>query len=82
MKRLEVSAGTRAGEALDRIRSFAPGAIVVSDDDAVKYLFEPHFKNGPVPVVFNGVNWSATRSSSTRRSGSICRGRKFATRSR
>jgi len=33
--------------------------LIVSDDDAVKYVVQPHFRDGPIPVVFCGVNWSA-----------------------
>jgi len=36
-----------------------PDVIIASDDAAVKYVVVPHFKNGPIPVVFCGVNWSA-----------------------
>ena len=51
----------RAGEALVAIRALQPDVLIVSDDDAVKYLVVPHFKNGPLPVVFCGVNWSAAQ---------------------
>jgi ABC-type uncharacterized transport system substrate-binding protein len=51
----------RAGEATAAIRAFQPDVLIVSDDDAVKYLVVPHFKNGPLPVVFCGVNWSAAQ---------------------
>ncbi len=46
-------------EALAAIEKFDPDVILASDDNAVKYIIEPHFKDGPVPVVFCGVNWSA-----------------------
>jgi ABC-type uncharacterized transport system substrate-binding protein len=41
------------------IEQFKPEVIIASDDAAVKYVIVPHFKNGPTPVVFCGVNWSA-----------------------
>jgi TRAP-type transport system periplasmic protein len=46
-------------EALQKIKTFAPDLIIVSDDNAVKDIIVPHFKNGPIPVVYCGVNWSA-----------------------
>lgn len=49
----------RVKEILNQIQKFEPGVIIASDDNAVKYIIEPHFKNGPIPVVFCGVNWSA-----------------------
>ena len=33
--------------------------MLVSDDNAVKYIIQPHFNNKDIPVVFCGVNWSA-----------------------
>ncbi len=45
--------------ALQAIRQFNPDAIIASDDDAVKRVIVPSFKNTAVPVVFCGVNWSA-----------------------
>ncbi len=57
-KRLdETEVMQRADSAIRLIRSFAPDVIVTSDDNAIKYVIEPHFKNGPFPVVFTGVNW-------------------------
>lgn len=44
--------------ALAAIRTFAPDVLIVSDDNAVKEVVVPHFKEGPLPVVFCGVNWS------------------------
>jgi len=44
--------------ALARIHQFQPDVIIASDDNAVKYVIAPHFRNGPIPVVFCGVNWS------------------------
>jgi ABC-type uncharacterized transport system substrate-binding protein len=48
----------KAEEALQRIKDFKPDVIIASDDNAVKYAIAPHFKNGPIPVLFCGVNWS------------------------
>jgi ABC-type uncharacterized transport system substrate-binding protein len=53
------SIGLKVREVLESIRSFQPDVIIASDDDAIKYIIEPHFKNGNIPIVFCGVNWSA-----------------------
>lgn len=45
--------------ALDSIEMFSPDIIVASDDNAIKYIIEPHFNNREMPIVFCGVNWSA-----------------------
>jgi Gnt-I system high-affinity gluconate transporter/Gnt-II system L-idonate transporter len=55
----ETDVGRRAEEALEAIRRFRPDLVIASDDDAVKYVVAPHFRDGPVPAVFCGVNWSA-----------------------
>jgi len=52
---------SNAAVALDAIREFRPDVLVAADDDAVKYVVEPHFKHGPIPVVFCGVNWSCAQ---------------------
>jgi gluconate transporter len=49
----------RADEIVSAIHAFHPDLLIASDDDAVKYVIVPHFRNGPTPVVFTGVNWSA-----------------------
>jgi len=48
----------KAQQALRLIERFQPDIIVVSDDNAVKYVVEPFLKDGPYPVIFTGVNWS------------------------
>ena len=49
----------RAAELLDSIQQSKPDLLVVSDDNAVKYLVEPNFQGNPLPIVFCGVNWTA-----------------------
>jgi len=49
----------RAAEILDSINSENPDLLIVSDDNAVKYLVVPNFQNNPMPIVFCGVNWTA-----------------------
>lgn len=51
----------RAIEASEAIRAFEPQVLIACDDDAVKYVVVPHFKDGPLPVVFCGVNWSCAQ---------------------
>jgi TRAP-type transport system periplasmic protein len=46
-------------ELLLKIGEFQPDLLLVSDDNAVKELVVPHFREGPLPVLFCGVNWSA-----------------------
>jgi len=48
----------RTQEAMAAIESFAPDLLIASDDNAVKQVLTPFFKDGPVPAVFCGVNWS------------------------
>jgi len=50
---------TQAAALLDSIKNASPDLLVVSDDNAVKYLVKPHLQNQDMPVVFCGVNWSA-----------------------
>jgi ABC-type uncharacterized transport system substrate-binding protein len=50
---------TRAEALLDSIKEADPDLLVVSDDNAVKYLVQPHLQDQDLPVVFCGVNWSA-----------------------
>lgn len=41
------------------IDEFEPDLLLVSDDNAMKYIIQPYFNNRSIPVVFCGVNWSA-----------------------
>lgn len=46
-------------QAKAKIEQFRPDVLIVSDDNATKYLVEPYF-NGNLPVVFCGVNWGVS----------------------
>ncbi|MDD2815027.1 MAG: ABC transporter substrate binding protein [Thiotrichaceae bacterium] len=46
-------------QAKAKIEQFHPDLLLVSDDNAMKYLVEPYF-NGNLPVVFCGVNWDVS----------------------
>ncbi len=48
----------RAEELLDSIREKKPDLLIVSDDNAMKYLVVPNFQDNPLPIVFCGVNWT------------------------
>lgn len=41
------------------IESWKPDVLIVSDDNAMKYLVSPYYLNSELPVVFCGVNWDA-----------------------
>jgi ABC-type uncharacterized transport system substrate-binding protein len=42
------------------IRQWLPDIVVVSGDNAVKYLLAPYFRNAGLPFVYCGVNWDAS----------------------
>ncbi len=50
-------AGLDAKAAIERLK---PDLVIVSDDNAVKYLLQPFYKDAALPFVFCGVNWDAS----------------------
>ncbi len=48
----------KAQEATALIQETEPAVIIVSDDNAVKHVVAEHYKEGPTPCVFCGVNWT------------------------
>ncbi len=48
----------RAEALYDSVRLIDPDVLIVSDDNAMKYLVVPYFQDDPLPIVFCGVNWS------------------------
>ncbi|ALG66658.2 ABC transporter substrate-binding protein [Beggiatoa leptomitoformis] len=42
------------------IDRFKPDVVITCDDNAVKYLLVPYYKDVDLPVVFCGVNWDAS----------------------
>ena len=48
----------KAAEVIDEINAFKPDLIISSDDNAAKYVIQPHLRDGPIPVLFCGVNWT------------------------
>jgi ABC-type uncharacterized transport system substrate-binding protein len=60
-KRHPELAADKATQALKAIEQVQPDILIASDDDAVKYVVAEHFKEGPIPCVFCGVNWTCDR---------------------
>jgi ABC-type uncharacterized transport system substrate-binding protein len=48
----------KAAQLYDTIAEIDPDVLVVSDDNAVKYIVKPHIKELHMPIVFCGVNWT------------------------
>jgi ABC-type uncharacterized transport system substrate-binding protein len=48
----------RANQLFDTIMAIEPDILLVSDDNAVKYIVQPHLKALKMPIVFCGVNWT------------------------
>ena len=51
------AAGKKAKEEIDE---FDPDVLIASDDNATRYVVEPYYKNTVVPIVFCGINWTAS----------------------
>jgi ABC-type uncharacterized transport system substrate-binding protein len=51
------AAGLAAKAQIEKVK---PALVIVSDDNAVKYVLEPYYKNGGIPFVFCAVNWDAS----------------------
>lgn len=49
-----------AQEAKQIIETYQPDIVIVSDDNASRYLIAPFYKNRKLPVVFCGINWNAS----------------------
>lgn len=50
-------AGLEAKAAIEKAK---PDLVIVADDNAVKYVLQPFFKDSALPFVFCGVNWDAS----------------------
>ena len=48
----------RAEQLFDSIMAIEPDILLVSDDNAVKYLVKPYLEELTMPIVFCGVNWT------------------------
>lgn len=48
----------QAAQLFDSIMEIQPDILLISDDNAVKYLVQPHLEELDMPIVFCGVNWT------------------------
>ena len=46
-------------KASELIASWRPDIVVISDDNAAKYLYQPYFQGSEMPFVFCGINYEA-----------------------
>ncbi|MEH6626044.1 MAG: ABC transporter substrate binding protein, partial [Motiliproteus sp.] len=60
LKPLESDIKAAVENALSHIEQFKPDLIIACDDNAMKYLVQPFFKDAKTPVVFCGINWDAS----------------------
>jgi len=42
------------------VEDFDPDVLIVSDDNAFKYLVMAYYKDDDLPIVFSGLNWDAS----------------------
>ncbi len=49
-----------AVEARESIEQYDPDVLITFDDNALKYLVAPYFKDSDLPVVFAGIDWDAS----------------------
>lgn len=47
-----------ASQLLDTIKSKKPDILLISDDNALKYIVQPHLGDLSMPIVFCGINWT------------------------
>lgn len=47
-------------DAKSAIESFNPDAVIVSDDNAFKYIVMEHYKGAELPFVYCGLNWDSS----------------------
>lgn len=50
----------KAMEIMDLITDWHPDVLIAIDDNASRYLVEPFLKNAALPVVFAGLDWTAS----------------------
>ena len=57
-KKVPANAKQKGEEAKALIDSKKPDVVILSDDNAVKHILMPFFKDSAIPFVYIGVNWS------------------------
>ncbi len=56
-----IAFGQAAGlKAKSIVEQYKPDVLIVADDNASRFLAEPFYKNKLLPVVFVGLNWTAS----------------------
>ncbi len=48
-----------AQQARTIIQQWKPDIVITADDNAVRYLLQPYYKDKDIPFIFSGVNWTA-----------------------
>ncbi|MEM8811655.1 MAG: ABC transporter substrate binding protein [Pseudomonadota bacterium] len=56
----EADKSAAAGMVRAEIEAFKPDVVTMSDDNAVKYVLMPFFRDADLPFVFCGLNWDAS----------------------
>jgi ABC-type uncharacterized transport system substrate-binding protein len=57
-KRNKAGSEKMAAEAKAKTEAMHPDVVITSDDNAVKFLLQPSYKNAKIPFIYTGVNWS------------------------
>jgi hypothetical protein len=57
----EASKKAAGQKARAEIESWKPDAVILSDDNAVQYVYVAFYKDSKIPFVFCGVNWDASK---------------------
>lgn len=60
LKPLEADIKDAAKKATKIVNQFKPDVLIACDDNAMKHLIQPYYKNSSIPVVFCGLNWDAS----------------------
>ena len=47
-----------ASEVKHEIETWQPDVVIVSDDNAAKYVVKQYYRDADIPFVFSGVNWT------------------------
>jgi ABC-type uncharacterized transport system substrate-binding protein len=47
-----------AAQAHELIESWQPDVVITADDNAMRYIVQPFYKNHAIPFVFCGINWT------------------------
>jgi ABC-type uncharacterized transport system substrate-binding protein len=57
-KRNKDGAEAKGKEAKALIDAKKPDVVIIADDNAVKFILQPFYKDAKVPFIFTGVNWT------------------------